>query len=177
MYKFEIHLHSSGCSGCATSDSIELVDAAKNHGYSGVVFTNHFYRGNTALDRKLPWEEFVAAYEEDYLKAKEYGDKIGIKVFFGVEEVFAAGKEMLIYGISPETFKKTPEFRTMNAYEKADFQIIEFAIEDVLTASKVVHTTQATTSAPTTTLPATTSTGSLGGGSGDAVFDYSDIFQ
>ena len=64
-----------------------------------------------------------------------------------------------------------------NAYEKADFQIIEFAIEDVLTASKVVHTTQATTSAPTTTLPATTSTGSLGGGSGDAVFDYSDIFQ
>lgn len=62
------------------------------------------------------------------------------------------------------------------AYEKADFQIIEFAIEDVLTASKVVHTTQATTSAPTT-LPATTSTGSLGGGSGDAVFDYSDIFQ
>ncbi len=63
------------------------------------------------------------------------------------------------------------------AYEKADFQIIEFAIEDVLTASKVVHTTQATTSAPTTTLPGTTSTGSLGGGSGDAVFDYDDIFQ
>lgn len=65
------------------------------------------------------------------------------------------------------------------AYEKADFQIIEFAIEDVLTASKVVHTTQATTSAPTTTLPGTTapSSGSLAGGSGDAVFDYSDIFQ
>lgn len=121
MYKFEIHLHSSGCSGCAVSDSIELVEAAKKHGYSGVVFTNHFYRGNTALDRKLPWEEFVTAYEQDYLKAKEYGVKIGIKVFFGVEEVFAAGKEMLIYGVSPETFKKTPEFRTMNAFEKADF--------------------------------------------------------
>ena len=66
-----------------------------------------------------------------------------------------------------------------NAYEKADFQIIEFALEDVLTASDVVHTTQATTSAPTTTttLPGTTSTGGMGGGSGDAVFDYSDIFQ
>ena len=78
MYKFEIHLHSSGCSGCATSDSIELVEVAKVHGYAGVVFTNHFYRGNTALDRNLPWDEFVTAYEEDYLKAKEYGDKIGI---------------------------------------------------------------------------------------------------
>lgn len=65
------------------------------------------------------------------------------------------------------------------AYEKADFQIIEFAIEDVLTVSKVVHTTQpSTTAAPTTTLPGTTaSSGSLSGGSGDAVFDYSDFFQ
>ncbi len=67
------------------------------------------------------------------------------------------------------------------AYEKADFQIIEFAIEDVLTVSKVVHTTQpSTTAAPTTTLPGTTSSsgsGGLSGGSGDAVFDYSDFFQ
>ncbi len=65
------------------------------------------------------------------------------------------------------------------AYEKADFQIIEFDIEDVLTVSKVVHTTQGTTSAPTTTLPGTTSpqTGNIAGGSGDAVFDYSDFFQ
>lgn len=64
------------------------------------------------------------------------------------------------------------------AYKKPDFQIIEFAIEDVLTASKVVHTTQATTSAPTTTLPGTTSAGgSLSGGSGDAVFDYDDFFK
>lgn len=64
-----------------------------------------------------------------------------------------------------------------NAYEKADFQIIEFAMEDVLTASKVVHTTEATTSAPTT-LPGTTApaTGNINGGSGDAVFDFSDIF-
>lgn len=64
-----------------------------------------------------------------------------------------------------------------NAYEKADFQIIEFSIEDALTASKVVHTTEATTSAPTT-LPGTTapSSGNISGGSGDAVFDFSDIF-
>ncbi len=63
------------------------------------------------------------------------------------------------------------------AYEKADFQIIEFALEDVLTASKVVHTTEATTSV-STTLPGTTSvtSGGLAGGSGDAVFDYDDLF-
>ncbi|MBQ7115766.1 MAG: hypothetical protein IJN94_05070 [Clostridia bacterium] len=64
------------------------------------------------------------------------------------------------------------------AYEKADFQIIEFALEDVLTASKVVHTTQATTSAPTTTLPGTTlGSANIPGGSGDAIFDYDDFFK
>ncbi len=62
------------------------------------------------------------------------------------------------------------------AYKKADFQIIEFAIEDVLTASKVVHTTEATTSAPTT-LPGTTSSSNISGGTGDAVFDYEDFFK
>ena len=60
------------------------------------------------------------------------------------------------------------------AYEKADFEVIEFAIEDVLTASKVVHTT-----APSTTLPATTSSGIVIGkpGEGGIEFDYSDFFQ
>ena len=65
------------------------------------------------------------------------------------------------------------------AYEKADFQILEFALEDVLTASDVVHTTKApsTTFAPTTTLPATTVPNNVAGGSGDAVFDYDELFK
>ncbi len=58
------------------------------------------------------------------------------------------------------------------AYEKADFTVIEFEIEDVLTASSVVHTT---------TLPATTSSGggvTMGNkGDGGIEFNYSDFFQ
>lgn len=58
------------------------------------------------------------------------------------------------------------------AYEKADLTVIEFEIEDVLTASSVVHTT---------TLPATTSSGggiNIGNkGDGGVEFDYSDFFQ
>ena len=73
------------------------------------------------------------------------------------------------------------------AYEKADFQIIEFTLEDVLTSSAVVHTTTEPsttlpttvpgTTVPTTTVPGTTQTINIGGGSGDAIFDYSDFFQ
>ena len=67
------------------------------------------------------------------------------------------------------------------AYEKADFQIIEFTLEDVLTASAVVHTT----TAPSTTIPVTTTVpdttgggGEIGTGTqGDIIFDYSDFFQ
>jgi hypothetical protein len=57
------------------------------------------------------------------------------------------------------------------AYEKADFTVIEFTVEDVLTGSSVVHTT---------TLPATTSSGSINVGNkgdGGIEFDYSDFFQ
>ena len=73
------------------------------------------------------------------------------------------------------------------AYEKADFQIIEFTLEDVLTFSSVVHTTTEPsttlpttvpgTTVPPTTVPGTTQTITIGGGSGDAIFDYSDLFQ
>ncbi len=121
MYKFEIHLHTSGCSACGVSTAEEMIDAAVEKGYSGVVFTNHFYHGNTCINRNLPWVDFVGAYEEDYLRAKKYAENKGIKVFFGIEEGYDAGKEMLIYGISPETLKNCPEFIMFGAKEKADF--------------------------------------------------------
>lgn len=60
------------------------------------------------------------------------------------------------------------------AYEKADFKIIEFAVEDVLTASKVVHTTQPSTTTPSTTLPGTTSGPASGG---DIYIDFEDFFK
>ena len=121
MYKYEIHLHTNNCSACAGSAPEDMVNAAVEKGYSGFVITNHFYHGNTSVDRNLPWEEFVGAYEKDYLQAKEYGEKKGIQVFFGLEEGFSPGREMLIYGISPQVFSDNPEFIMMSAKEKSDF--------------------------------------------------------
>ena len=58
-------------------------------------------------------------------------------------------------------------------YEKAELNIIEFELDDVLTKSSVVTTTQ-----PSTTLPGTTSGGvQVGGeGEGDIIIDFSDLF-
>ena len=59
------------------------------------------------------------------------------------------------------------------AYEKADFKIIEFDLEDVITNSGVVHTT----TRPSTTLPGSTGGGvNIGGGGNDIIFDFSDFF-
>ncbi len=121
LYKFETHLHTSACSACGIATAQEMLDDAKQSGYAGVVITNHFYHGNTAIDRKLPWPEFVAAYEKDYLEAKKYGKKIGLTVLFGIEEGYAPGKEMLIYGLTPKILKSCPEFVKMTATEKVDF--------------------------------------------------------
>lgn len=121
MYKFETHLHTVRCSACAGSTHEEVINAAVNNGYAGLVVTNHFYHGNTAIDRDLPWEEFVNAYRDDYIELKELGAKSGIQVFFGLEEVFAPGREMLIYGIEPEIFIAHPEFNKMDVKSKVDF--------------------------------------------------------
>ncbi len=123
MYKYEMHLHSRACSACAFADALEYVDAAIENGYAGMVFTNHFYHGNTAVSRLLPWEEFVGAFRDDYLRVKEYGDQKGIDVLFGIEEVYepGSGKEILIYGLSPEDFIKCPDFLNYSVYEMAAF--------------------------------------------------------
>ena len=61
MYLYETHCHCSQCSACAHSTSQELVLAYHKAGYAGVVFTDHFITGNTAVDRNLPWEDKMKA--------------------------------------------------------------------------------------------------------------------
>ena len=55
------------------------------------------------------------------------------------------------------------------AYEKADFEFIEFSLEDVLTNSAVV------TTAPTE--PGTTLPGASINGGGEVTIPWSDFFQ
>ena len=121
MFKYETHLHTSSCSACAIASGFEMVDTAVEKGYSGFFITNHFYHGNTCVDRNLDWRSFISAYRADYEITKNYGEKMGVQVFFGIEEGYDAGKEMLIYGVAPEVFIETPEFIMLGAKEKAAF--------------------------------------------------------
>lgn len=121
MFKYEMHIHNSGCSKCGGSSAIEMIDAARQKGYSGIVFTNHFYHGNTGVDRNLPWQDFVGEYKKSYEEAKEYAKQFDFDVLFGLEEGFRRGKELLVYGLSPEIFMDAPEFKDMTLPEMAEF--------------------------------------------------------
>lgn len=122
MYKYELHLHTSGCSKCGVSTVREMVLDAKEKGFKGIVVTDHFYRGNTGIDRNLPWEEFVEVYEKNWLDGKALGDEIGVDVIFGIEERYNKdAKEVLIYGITPDELKSETDFRHYTLEQIYDF--------------------------------------------------------
>ena len=117
MFIYEMHQHTSPCSGCAKTTPEELIPAIKEAGFAGVVLTNHFHHGNTGIDRGLPWEEFCKPYEDDYKRALKIGNEIGVKVLFGIEEGIGKGKEVLIYGITPDFMYDNPDMTTCSREE------------------------------------------------------------
>ena len=111
MYLYEMHCHALPCSGCGGIQPEDLVRGMKEAGYAGMVLTDHFYHGNTGIRRTMLWEDFVAAYEQSYLRAKAEGDRLDFDVLFGIEEGVGGGKEVLLYGITPDVLYRHPELR------------------------------------------------------------------
>lgn len=101
IYKYEMHLHTSEASACSHYSAKEMVIAHKEAGYTGIFVTNHAWGGNTCIDRKLEYREWVKEYVRAYDLARETGEKVGLEVYFGMESGFN-GTEFLLYGISPE---------------------------------------------------------------------------
>jgi len=107
-YIYETHMHTCQASACGRSTGKEHARFYKAAGYTGIIMTDHFFRGNTAVDRRLPWEVRIDRFWSGYEDAKEEGDRIGLDVFFGLEQNFQ-GDEYLIYGLTKEYMKAHPE--------------------------------------------------------------------
>lgn len=117
MYKYETHLHTSPVSKCARSTVEQMLNFYKKHGYDGVFITNHFIDGNCACDRSASYEEQINFYFSDYEEAKRLEEKIGIKVFAGVE-LSNSGTDFLVYGLDKEWFLDHPEIMDMKKSEE-----------------------------------------------------------
>ncbi len=118
-YAYETHLHTAEASKCARSTGAEMARAHKEAGYTGIIVTDHFFYGNTAIDRNLPWTDWVERFCLGYEHAKEEGDRIGLQVFFGWEANYQ-GTEFLINGLSKEWLLKHPEIVDCTIQEQFD---------------------------------------------------------
>ena len=122
-YLYETHLHSMEGSACGRVSGRDYVKFYQDEGYDGIFITDHFYNGNCRPDRELPWEEWVHQYCRGYEVAKEEGDRLGMKVFFGLEERFdnhgqGYDDEWLIYGLDKAYLLAHPDMRT---WSRADY--------------------------------------------------------
>ncbi len=117
-YLYETHMHTSEGSKCGQCPGADMVRAYKEAGYAGVMVTDHNWGGNTAVDKTLPWEEWVDTFFDGYRHAKEEGDKIGLQVFLGYEATQGSGHDFLIYGFTIDWMKKHPELRTAGIPEQ-----------------------------------------------------------
>ena len=107
-FLYETHMHTTPASACGKSTGKEHVHFYRDIGFTGIIITDHFFRGNTGVDRSLPWEQRIDLYCRGYEEAREEGEKIGLDVFFGIEENHA-GDEYLIYGLDKAFLKAHPE--------------------------------------------------------------------
>lgn len=116
-YCYETHFHTKESSACSQNTAEELVYAYKEAGYTGIIVTDHFYRGNCAVDRNMPWEDWAEAFFRGYENAKTAGEKIGLQVFSGWEESYQ-GNDFLVYGLDKEWVKKHPELKEVTVEEQ-----------------------------------------------------------
>lgn len=114
MFYYELHAHTNAASLCSVVEPEEYVQFYLDKGYSGMVITDHFYHGNTAVNRRLPWDVFIDEFCEGYYRTKKEGDKRGFTVLFGFEQKFMDGTdEYIVLGIGPQWLKDHPEIRDM----------------------------------------------------------------
>ncbi len=123
-YLYETHLHTSQGSGCGRSTGAEHARFYKDAGYQGIIITDHFFGGNTATPRNLPWKEridhFCAGYEDRLAE----GQRIGLSVLFGWEEGFQ-GDEYLVYGLDKAFMLAHPEMERWT--RKQQFEAVHAA--------------------------------------------------
>ena len=112
-YKYETHMHTLEGSACGRFTGAEMARAFKEAGYTGIFVTDHFFNGNCAVDRQLPWAEKVELFCKGYENAKAEGDKIGLDVFFGFEYGVDAA-DFLVYNLDKEWLLKHPDVDKWN---------------------------------------------------------------
>ena len=103
----DLHAHTGEISKCCRIPAAEVLKRARETGLDGIVLTNHYQKSYapdgdyTALVKR-----YVAAFEQ----AREIGEKMGLRVLFGIEVTMeeCANYHLLIYGVTPDFLLENP---------------------------------------------------------------------
>ena len=103
----DLHGHTKGISKCCQIPYQQVLETTLEHGMDGVVLTNH-YQKSYIQDGDI--DGFVEKYIAEFYTTEEYGEKIGCRVYFGVELTTARypNVHMLIYGVDPDFLRIHP---------------------------------------------------------------------
>jgi predicted metal-dependent phosphoesterase TrpH len=106
--KWELHLHTEETSRCAHVSAADAVAACAEKGYGGVVVTDH-YSADTFDSMEGTMQERVEKWLEGYFAARAAGEKLGVRVLFGLEaRVPGSVNDYLIFGAEPDFVRENP---------------------------------------------------------------------
>lgn len=118
-YIYETHLHTCEASKCGRAHGADYIDYMMGLGYSGIIVTDHFFNGNSAVPADLPWKERVDWYASGYEAALKAAEGKDFKVFFGIEYNFECD-EYLIYGVDKQWLYDNPDILSKTRHEVYD---------------------------------------------------------
>ncbi len=107
MFFYELHMHTAETSRCGKCPARDMVRAYRDKGFSGVVITDHFVNGHSWAALPDTWQEKIDAFMKGYNAAKEAGDELGFRVYFGFEYTTGDnGEDYLILGLTEENVRR-----------------------------------------------------------------------
>ena len=110
MYKIETHFHTSETSLCSSISSVDGILALKGKGYSGVIVTDHYYKGWFDAYNDMSFEEKIDIWLKGYRNASAEGERLNINVYLGMEIRFVdSPNDYLVFGITEELLKNNHE--------------------------------------------------------------------
>ena len=116
----DLHAH-SGFSKCCKADGETVLKATKDRGIDGVILTNHYTK--IYLTDGITPLQLAEQYIREYYEVKKIGERLGLKVFFGVEiSAEKCNSHLLLYGVEPEFLLKHAEiydYELKDLYELA----------------------------------------------------------
>lgn len=100
MKLWDLHTHTAGISLCSRVPAERLVEIYRQDHIDGIVLTNHYKSAHVQGDF-AGWRE---RYVEEYYRTREWGEKAGLAVLFGVEVTpdCMPQNDFTIYGLTEQ---------------------------------------------------------------------------